>query len=157
MLKNSIFSGVGGGFVLVMYLKDKNIVTTLNARERAPRFSTKDMFVENPGESTVGGKAVAIPGEIKGMWELHQKYGSLPWADLIKPNIELCKEGILVTNNLARTFRSNAVRLMNEPSLKEIFVNPNTNDVYVEGDKVKRPKLAETLEVRLFFKFFRFF
>lgn len=131
-----------------MYLKDKNIVTTLNARERAPRFSTKDMFVANPGESTVGGKAVAIPGEIKGIWELHQKYGSLPWADLIKPNIELCREGILVTKYLADTFKSYEQRLMNEPSLKEIFINQNTNAAYVEGDKVKRPKLAETLEVK---------
>lgn len=130
-----------------MYLKDKNIVTTLNARERAPRLSTKDMFVGKPEASTTGGLAVAIPGEIKGIWELHQKYGSLPWADLIQPNIDLCKEGILVTEYLASVMKSYENQLRNEPSLREIFINPVTNQAYVEGDKVKRLKLAETLEI----------
>lgn len=146
---------MGGGFVLVMYLKDKNIVTTLNARERAPRLSTNNMFVKNLRESVEGGMAVAIPGGIKGIWELHQKYGSLPWMDLLKPNIELCREGISVTAYLERIFKGLEQRLMNETSMKEIFINPNTNKAYKIGDMVKRPKLAKTLEVNEFLKYFQ--
>lgn len=132
-----------------MYLKDKKIVTTLNARERAPRLSTKDLFVLNRNDSTYGGKAVAVPGEIKGIWELHQKHGSLPWSDLIQPNIDLCREGIYVTSYFARILTSYERGIKSEKSMREIFINPATDSVYKEGDKYKRTKLAETLEVKI--------
>lgn len=33
------------------------------------------MFKDNPGESIVGGKAVAVPGDLRGLEYLHNKYG----------------------------------------------------------------------------------
>jgi gamma-glutamyltranspeptidase/glutathione hydrolase/leukotriene-C4 hydrolase len=138
-----------------MYLKDKNIVTTLNARERAPRLGTPDMFLN--ASSIYGGLAVAVPGEVKGLWELHQKFGSLPWADLIQPNIDLCREGVLVTKYLAGMLESYESELLKEKSLREIFINPNTNRAYKEGSKIKMLKLAETFEVIFLIKnYFKF-
>ena len=67
--------GLGGGFLLTIYIKEKGTIETLDAREVAPKLATKNMFDNNLGASLEGGLAIAVPGELKGLWELHQKYG----------------------------------------------------------------------------------
>ncbi|XP_063707824.1 scoloptoxin SSD14-like [Culicoides brevitarsis] len=139
--------GLGGGFLMVMYNKATRKAEFLNARETAPNAATKDMFVNNPGASSVGGLSIAVPGELKGYWELHQKYGKLEWRKLVEPTIKLCREGHLVTPYLARIFSRSQDKIMQEPSLREIYVDPVTNATYKEGEKIKRLKLAESLEI----------
>ena len=34
-----------------------------------------------------------MPGEIKGLTALHDRYGSLPWKTLVEPSIALAKDG----------------------------------------------------------------
>jgi len=105
------------------------------------------MFVANPRESTHGGKAVAVPGDLKGIWEIHQKYGSMKWKDVLEPVIDMCKNGHTVGPFLAEMLTDYEDELLAEPSLKEIFINPVTNRTWKLNDKMKRPKLAETLEI----------
>lgn len=95
----------------------------------------------------LGGLAVAVPGELKGFWELHQKYGRLNWSDLFEPIIDLCEKGHIVAPYLARILQNYKTRVMESPSLREVYVNPATDDVWVEGDSIKRLKLAETFKV----------
>jgi len=118
----------------------------LNARETAPGFATEDMFQGDSEASQRGGLAVAVPGEIRGYYELHQRAGKLPWADLFQPTIDLCKNGFPVSGHTARAFQDQRVGIMNTPSMAEIFVNPVTKDVYKKGDIIRRPQLAITLE-----------
>jgi len=103
-------------------------------------------FHPNNSKAQRGGKAVAVPGEIKGYWEMHQKLGVLPWEDLFAPIIALCDEGFEVSRHTGNALNGARNVIMNEPSLKEIFVNPETGDVYKQGDTLKRPVLARTLE-----------
>jgi len=45
--------------------------------------------------------AVAIPGFIRGIWVSYNLYGGgVSWASLIKPTIQLCEEGIVVSKRL---------------------------------------------------------
>jgi gamma-glutamyltranspeptidase / glutathione hydrolase / leukotriene-C4 hydrolase len=67
-------SGLGGGFLLTIYIKSTGKIETLNAREIAPKLATSTMYVNDTRGSVRGGKAVAVPGELKGLWQLHQKY-----------------------------------------------------------------------------------
>ena len=140
-------SGLGGGFLLTIYIKEKGTIETLNAREVAPKLATETMYVNDPQGSVKGGKAVAVPGEIKGLWELHQKYGNLSWSALVEPNIKLAREGHVVSPYLSKVFANNENGLFAEPSLREIYINPNTNKTYKLNEVIKRTKLAETLEV----------
>lgn len=137
--------GLGGGFVLTMYTKATKSVATLIARERAPLAAHKDMF-KNMTVAT-GILSVAVPGELKGYWELHQKYGTLPWKTLIQPTIDLCRKGHVVTKYLAKVLTRYGSRVYNSPSLSEIFVNPKTNKVWEAGDLIQRLDLAKTLEI----------
>ncbi|XP_053951129.1 scoloptoxin SSD14 [Anastrepha ludens] len=135
--------GLGGGFFATIYTKSTRKVETLVARETAPAAAHKNMFV---GESNVSGaRSGAVPGEILGYWEMHQKYGRLPWKYLFQPTIKLCKEGHWVSKYLAAALKSKEEAVRSEPTMAEIFVKED-GTIYVEGDYLKRPQLAITLE-----------
>lgn len=138
-------TGLGGGFVLTIYTKSDGKAETLVARETAPLSAFENMFVND--SSVSGGKSIAVPGELKGYWELHKKYGKLPWARLFQPTIELCRKGHVVSDYLGNILKRRKELLLHSPTLAEIYIDPKTNDVYKVGDRVKRLKLAETLEL----------
>ncbi|KAK9721769.1 hypothetical protein QE152_g20723 [Popillia japonica] len=140
-------TGLGGGFFMTIYKKSTNIIRTLNAREVAPLAATEDMYGGNASLAAKGGLAVAVPGELLGYWEAHQDFGLLPWAELVQPTIDLCKKGHLVTPYLAKMFKARQQALLDSPSLREIFIDPKTNQSYPEGARIKREKLADTLEI----------
>lgn len=137
-------TGLGGGFLLTIYTKATGKVETLVARDIAPLAATVDMF----GNATqvTGGKSITVPTELKGYWALHQKYGKLPWARLFKPTIELCRRGHVVTWYLENVLKKKEKEVF-DTALHGIYVNPLTNKLYVEGDLIKRPELADTLEL----------
>lgn len=139
--------GLGGGFLLTIYDKKTGTVRSLNAREVAPLAANETMFNGDSSLSQKGGLAVAVPGELKGYWYLYQEYGSLPWKDLIQPTIDLCNNGIYVTAFLAKTFVGKLDLLYADPVLRESFIDPETNSTYLEGQYVKRERLAKTLEI----------
>lgn len=139
--------GLGGGFLMTIYTKETGKIETLNAREVAPMDAYRDMFVGNASLSSKSGLSIAVPGELKGYWEAHQKYGVLDWAEIVQPTIDLCRNGHLVTPFLAKMFAKRKTQLLNSESLREVFIDPETNDTYKEGQYVKRLKLAETLQV----------
>jgi gamma-glutamyltranspeptidase / glutathione hydrolase / leukotriene-C4 hydrolase len=140
--------GLGGGFLMTIYERQSGKVETLTAREMAPQKATIDMFAGDRRQLALyGGLAVAVPGELKGYWELHQKYGRLPWRRLVEPTIQLAVDGSVVTPVLAGRLRQRQDRILAEPTLREFLVNPETNMTWEAGDVIKRPKLAESLEI----------
>ncbi|XP_053663470.1 glutathione hydrolase 1 proenzyme-like [Anopheles marshallii] len=139
--------GIGGGFVLTVYNKASGIVESLDSREVAPAAATKNMYVGNGKAAIEGGLSIAVPGEVKGYWELHQKYGKLPWKTLVNPTIDLCTKGSLVTDYLSKILSSEKSLILTYPALAKIFINPATNDTWKVGDRIKRLALGESLKV----------
>lgn len=138
--------GIGGGFIATIYDKKTGTIHSMNAREMAPLSSTEDMFVNVTGSIT-GARSAAVPGEILGYWEMHQKFGSLDWKLLIEPTIRLCRNGFPVSTHMRMAMLNSEQRIMNEPTMREVFVNPKTNKIWEEKDIITRPKLADTLEI----------
>lgn len=130
---------------MTIYIRDKNLVECLDAREVAPKAATENMFAGNKS-SLEGGLSIAVPSELKGMWELHKKYGKLPWKDIFQPVIQLCREGHEVTEYLATVLRFKEKEILEEPTLREVFVDPKTNQIWKAGDRIKREALANTME-----------
>lgn len=136
---------MGGGFVATIYDKASGKVETVVARERAPIASKIDMFVNM---TTISGiLSVGVPGELKGYAEMHKKYGRTPWKVLVQPTIKLCRSGHIVTEYLDRILQGQEEEILKSPSLREVFMNPKTGTVWRAGDRIKREKLAETLEI----------
>ncbi|XP_017113429.1 scoloptoxin SSD14 [Drosophila elegans] len=135
--------GIGGGFVAVIYTRSTRKVETLIARESAPAAAHKDMFV---GQSEITGAwAGAVPGEILGYWEMHRRYGVLPWKRLFEPAIKLAREGHVVSRYLASAIRQKIANIRADPGLSSVFLN-ESGEAFVEGDFMKRSALADTLE-----------
>lgn len=44
-----------------------------------------------------GGLATGVPGELRGYWEAHKRFGKLPWRDIVQPSVELCEKGYNIT------------------------------------------------------------
>ncbi|XP_050415979.2 glutathione hydrolase 1 proenzyme [Patella vulgata] len=138
--------GIGGGFFMTIYHKSNKKAIVIDARETAPEKATQDMFVKDHKASQQGPLSIAVPGEIHGYWLAHQKYGKLPWKDLFQASIKMAKEGFVVPDNLAKSFQLEKDVIFKEKSLRKVFVNPDTGELYRSGEIMKRPELGATLD-----------
>ncbi|KAL7743538.1 hypothetical protein ACLKA6_013344 [Drosophila palustris] len=140
MLPHSM--GIGGGFVATIYTRRTGKVETVIARESAPAAAHREMFVGQ--KEVTGALAGGVPGEILGYWEMHQKYGRLPWKHLFQPSIKLAREGHVVSRYLAAAIKSKLKQIQEDPGLSKMFLN-DQGEPYVEHDYMKRTTLADTL------------
>jgi gamma-glutamyltranspeptidase/glutathione hydrolase len=135
---------IGGGGFLVARMAD-GTTASLDFREAAPLRATRDMFLDAQGNltdrSVVGHLAAGVPGSVAGMWEAHRRFGSLPWAELVQPAINLA-EGIVVHERLAGSLRAYEDRFRRFPATAAVFLAdgraPRVGDRFVQRD------LAET-------------
>ncbi|KFD71377.1 hypothetical protein M514_07140 [Trichuris suis] len=140
-------SGIGGGHFSVIYLRKQRRCVAIDAREMAPSASYKDMFVNDSKSSIFGGKSIAVPGELHGLWVAYKKYGGkLPWRDLLMPTAEICRTGILVSQALAEKLQMNEPYIVAADSQLRIFINPKTGRLYQAGEVMYRPELAQLLQ-----------
>lgn len=140
--------GIGGGFVMTIYSASTGEATTLTARETAPAAATEDMFHGNPELSKKGPLAIAVPGQVRGYYEAKLRFGNpdVSWASLVQPAIDLARNGITVSWSAAKALRNNRQYIHAEPAMSEVFLNPETGDVWKTGDVYTRPTFAKTLE-----------
>jgi gamma-glutamyltranspeptidase/glutathione hydrolase len=136
---------IGGGGFMIVRTEDGEALA-LDFREKAPLAATADMFLDEDGSPTgrsrVGHLASGVPGSVAGMWEAHQRFGSLPWSELIEPSVNLA-EGIVVHERLARSLQSHEDALGRYPATAATFLR-NGRAPRV-GERLVQPDLASTL------------
>lgn len=104
-------SGPAGGGAMMLWRADAEQAVALNHGMRAPaalnpadypltgRGLAGDLF---PWEEVVdnrnvqGATAVAVPGVVDGLGRVHDRYGRMPWAELLAPAIAHARRGMLV-------------------------------------------------------------
>lgn len=99
---------IGGGGFLV-YRDSAGTAYTLDFREKAPGAAHRDMYLDSlgniiPNLSCYGHLASGVPGSVEGMWQAHQRFGQLPWAQLVEPAVQLAEKGVLLTASEAASF-----------------------------------------------------
>ena len=67
-------SGIGGGGFMLVRGPDGSY-ESVDYRETAPAAAYEDMYDGNVYGSIIGGLAVGVPGELRGLEYLHNKYG----------------------------------------------------------------------------------
>ncbi|MBW4559410.1 MAG: gamma-glutamyltransferase [Trichormus sp. ATA11-4-KO1] len=139
-------AGIGGGGFLLMHSGKTGEIKALDFRERAPLKATKDMYLDaagkvRPNASVNGYLAVATPGTVAGMYEVHRRYGKLPWQEVVKPAIALAKNGFIVSRVASPRFRKDA--LLQHPAAREIFTRDG--NFYQPGERLVQSDLAQTL------------
>jgi gamma-glutamyltranspeptidase/glutathione hydrolase len=95
-------SGIGGGgFALVR--SSNGSYDFIDFRESAPGASNETMMLNSslPSPSLIGGLASGVPGELRGLEELHRLYGKLAWSTLFQPAIKFAEDGFTVNRDLS--------------------------------------------------------
>lgn len=133
----------GGGFMV--YRLSTGEVGSLDYREKAPLAASRDMYLDENGEvipdmSTLGAMAVGVPGGIAGLFTAHEKFGTLPMAELIQPVIDLAKNGVVVTKKQDERIKHYQPNFPKANKDSILF-----DKVWKENDTIKYPQLAETL------------
>ena len=135
----------GGGFAVVRMAGGET--AALDFREAAPMLVTPRHFLDDQGiptdASRIGHLAVAVPGTVAGLYELHRRYGSLPWDSLLAPAIDLAQNGFTVTPRLRDGLANKANILTRFETTKQIFY-PGGEPPRV-GSLFEQPILANTL------------
>ena len=135
----------GGGFMV--YRLGSGERGALDYREKAPAKAHRDMYLDKNGKviadkSTLGALAVGVPGTIAGIFEVYQKFGSLPISELIQPAIDLARNGVLITELQANSYMNKNVELIKQANN---YVTPFENG-WKAGERFKYEELAQTLE-----------
>jgi len=135
----------GGGFLV--YRKNDGSFGSLDYREKAPSLASRDMYLNSDGnvikgKSIIGGLAIGVPGTVAGLYEVHKKFGSLPWSELVQPAIDLATRGYLVTEKQQKSFDGK----------KNEFIEVNGENTFYakkheKGDIVINLPLANTLKL----------
>lgn len=132
----------GGGFMLVHVDGESKFI---DYRETAPAQAHRNMYLDENGNfiqrsSLIGHRAAAVPGTVAGMWLAHQRYGTLPWAELLGPAIALARDGFIVPKQLADNASEIVVWHNGAVEFEGRFGK------LVAGEIFKQENLARTLE-----------
>ena len=141
---------IGGGGFMVIYDSQTQKPYSIDFREKAPQMSTRDMYLTEDGSfndmnlSTLGYLASGVPGTVAGLWDVHQKFGSLPWNELLEDAIYFAENGFKITPFLGDILFNYSEALSIFPETKKIFQKhyPNFKDkLLIQKD------LANTLRI----------
>ena len=140
------FAGNLGGGGFMVYRKANGEIGSLDYREKAPLAATKDMFLDEKGnvikgKSTESPLAIGVPGTIAGVFAVHEKLGSLPIEEILKPVIALAERGVVVTKkqeDQLNTYRAKIIKVNGD---KTLFAT-----IFKENNFIKYPALAATLK-----------
>jgi gamma-glutamyltranspeptidase / glutathione hydrolase len=141
---------IGGGGFMVVRLADGTLAA-IDYREEAPGLATRDMYLDTSGEPTperlVGPKAAGIPGTVAGLGLAHERFGSLPWADLVMPAVVLARDGHTLDEWHVEDVVRGAKR-MREAGFEDSARHYERADgkPFEVGDLWTQPALADTLE-----------
>ena len=137
----------GGGFIVFMDADGE--ATTIDFREKAPLAATEDMYLDENGDVVYSRRrteltAVGVPGTVAGLYKAHQKYGNLPWNELVDPAVQQAKNGFEFNWSLNRAAENFADTVY--PFMANYFLNDKK--VRVKPTEIwKQPALANTLSI----------
>ena len=133
---------IGGGGFMLIYVDGQSYF--LDYREVAPAAASRDMYLDEngdvvPGLSRVGHRAAGVPGTVAGMWAAHQRFGSMAWAELLAPAIDLAENGFVADKMLAARTKRKRKTYAGKTNFDRYFGKLEAGAVF------SQPELAETL------------
>jgi gamma-glutamyltranspeptidase/glutathione hydrolase len=144
-------SGLGGGAFLVWYDAASGELSTFDGRETAPLAATPRLFQDADGEplgffdAVVGGRSVGVPGTPALLADVHARFGTQGWGDLLAPAIAAAQGGFVVSPRLAQLVAGDAEQLATSPTTANYFL-PEGVPV-AAGDLLVNQPYADTLSV----------
>ncbi|MGH9462192.1 MAG: gamma-glutamyltransferase [Vicinamibacteria bacterium] len=141
---------IGGGGFLVFHEAASGKNFTVDYRETAPQQAHRDMFLDGSGNvvperSTVGHRAVGVPGTVAGLLLALEEHGRLVRQTVLEPAVRLAEEGFTVDANLVGSLEESASLLSRFPESRRIFLRNGNH--FEEGEILVQKELAATLRL----------
>ncbi|XP_075751664.1 scoloptoxin SSD14-like isoform X2 [Rhipicephalus microplus] len=138
-------SGLGGGFVALHYHRITKRARVLIATESAPKSARRENFTDSKALRS-GWKSVGVPAALYGYYALLSELGSTyPWERLFYEAHFKSSEGVEVDKGLANAIKYMGEQIKREDTMKPIYWNQYTKDLYAEGQVLRNPPLSRTL------------
>ena len=135
-------SGLGGGGFAV-YSGIDGEINSLDFREVAPSFFDDKIYSSEGRDSRRGPWSTGVPGEAKGLAELHRSSGCMAWFDVVEPARLLAADGFAIEADLASALARREQNILADEGLRRAFTTEGR--VLREGEIGRRPALAQTL------------
>ncbi len=142
---------IGGGGFMVIHSAERGEDVAIDYRETAPAATTPEIFLGPDGKPDIeksrhSALGIGVPGTVAGLALALEKYGSgqFTLAELLKPAIELARDGIVLADDMADTLPEIYRQLARWPSTAKIFSRADGTSLR-EGDRLVQSDLAATL------------
>ena len=112
--------GMGGMGIAQIYDSNSQKLLAINFAGTAGSKCTEDMWANDPVtrsevsnlfqfkdfRSEIGYRAIMTPTVLSAFDEIHKRYCSMPWNELVQPSIDIAKKGLTVSPNLDQYFQT---------------------------------------------------
>ncbi len=127
-------ASLGGGGICLVNDYPQGTTEALEFLARAP--------ASVPATAT---RPSAIPGNPRGFYTLHSRYGRLRWEQLVSPAETLARFGIRVSRALANDLTPLASALAADPEVRRVFASGDGDGLVGEGGLLTQLDLSVTL------------
>jgi len=124
-LTEPVSNGLGSDAFCILW--DGQQLHGLNASGRAPQAWTPAYFQRQYGDDVAtppkrGVDSVTVPGAVAGWVALSQRFGKLPFADLMQPAIEIAERGYLLPVVVQQKWAAATPELQSQPGFAQSFL-----------------------------------
>jgi gamma-glutamyltranspeptidase/glutathione hydrolase len=116
----------------------------IDFREAAPLGATAEKNKAMLDAGGFGYASAAVPGTVAGMTFALERFGTRPLAELVAPAIALARKGHALGARQALVLKWSWERLRRDPAARAVW--GRGKDPLAEGERVRQPDLAKTLE-----------
>ncbi len=140
-------NGIGGDLFAIVYDAKTNKLYGLNASGPAPKNASLKYFHDKKLEYIPerGPLSWSVPGCVEGWDQLHRKFGTKDFKDLLAPTIRYAEAGYPVTEVIAGYWKASEKTLAKDPGMRDTFLidgrAPRAGEVF------KNPNLAKSLKL----------
>jgi gamma-glutamyltranspeptidase/glutathione hydrolase len=147
-LTEPVSNGLGSDAFCILW--DGKALHGLNASGRAPQAWTPEYFKRKYGADATatpvrGWDSVTVPGAVAGWMAMSERFGKLPFADLMEPAIEIAERGYAVPPVVQQKWVNAVPLLEHQPGFAQAFM-PHGRAPHV-GELFKLPDAARTLRL----------
>lgn len=167
MVVDPFMCGIGGMGTLLYYDAKAGRHGMIDFHNRAGSKVEPDMWAEamrgrseisgytlfDDFRSELGYTAIMTPGTIAGFHELHRRFASLPWGDLLVPAARMARDGFALTAHVREFWERGPMpglpdgmrRLKTTKACADIYLHPSGR-LYNVGEVIRNPDMAATIE-----------
>ena len=114
-------TGIGGDAFVMIYLAETGEVKFINATGPAPTKATPELYRSKGGIPDAGPLASDVPGAVDGIGLALENYGTLSYAEVFAPAIDIAKNGFPVSYSIASILKRSEEKLGEFDSTKAVW------------------------------------